>query len=86
MTVRTPVLFAAGAVLCIGLAAGSCSSRRPMTAPWCFTNADSSSMFCEYQTLKQCEATMAGLGGVCGPNPRLGRGPGDDQPPASRRR
>jgi len=85
MTVRPSVLFAAVAFLCIGVTAGACSSRRPMTAPWCFTSGETGSMYCEFESLGQCEATLSGLGGVCGPNPRIGRERRGRQAPASRR-
>jgi hypothetical protein len=80
MNLCKPALFTAAAVVCIGLAASSCTSRRPMNAPWCFANAETSNMYCEYETLRQCEATLSGLGGVCVQNPRY------DAPPVSRRR
>lgn len=67
------------------LALSACSSRRPMSAPWCAVVADRSNLYCEYETLRECNTAISGVGGTCVQNPRLGR-PQEEAPTSRRQR
>jgi hypothetical protein len=70
--------FGLAAALALGLAMmlGGCGSQPSL--PWCADiNYQGRSLDCSYRSFEQCQATIAGLGGSCVPNPR---GPGRDRP------
>ena len=76
-----PVLF----VLCATAIAGAASSMpAPAQAqdyPWCaqYSERTGGGTNCGFVTLRQCQATISGVGGICQPNPRYIGGGGYDR-------
>ena len=68
MTLKSVLIASAAAGL--ALLASGCTARTPSDRPWCGTISEIGSPDCSYETLEQCIATVAAVGGICTLNPR----------------
>jgi hypothetical protein len=67
VNLRINLLLGATAVG-IAVTVSACGTKASL--PWCADLNAQGRVDCDYRSFEQCQATVRGLGGTCGPNPR----------------